>query len=223
MNNTQFKIDDAADFITQALDDFLRDKKLKLSAQQYGRLKKLLMVSLLDQEMSYSSAYSHLSELIEYRKDYEIDANAPDEAEEEMIRIIGAADAQEIEVVVESTRFKKRFMIAASLLLFFCIGFIGTKTVQHFKNNTIKMASVITTTEETQLKELVRRVVEVEKNRGITITHNAVYNKIKKLEGVTTAGDASSYKKFNYAQLGAATDFLNEWIAGVEPAAGGIQ
>ena len=119
MNNAQFKTETAVDTITQALDDFLRDKHLKLTTQQYTRLKKLLMVRLLEEEMSYSNAYNHLTDIVEYRKDYEIDANAPDEAEEEMIRIIGAADVQEIEVPVETTRFKKRFLITLELTDFY--------------------------------------------------------------------------------------------------------
>lgn len=220
MNTAPFQIDDASNFISKALDDFLRDKKLKLTPQQYARFKKLLMIRQLDEDISYSSAYNYLSELIEYRKDYEIDANAPDEAEEEMIRLLGAADTQEVEVVVESTKFKKRFLVAASLLAFMCAGLIGIKAVQYVKNETVKMASVITTEDENAIKTLVQKIVELENARGHKITTNAIYNDIKKLDSVSEAGDASSYKKFNYAQYEAAINYLNKRLAEIKPAAG---
>jgi len=220
MNISQFHIDGASNTLTKALDDFLRDKKLQLTTQQYERLKKLLMIRQLDEEMSYSSAYNHLSELIEYRKDYEIDANAPDEAEEEMIRIIGAADTKEVEVIVEKTEFKKRFLIAASILAFIFTGFIGKKYFQHVEEKTTKMASVISTDDEKNLKNLVQKIVDAETTAENTITVNAVYNDIKKLEAVQNAGDATSYKKFNYGQYQVAIEYLNNRLASTQPAAG---
>lgn len=209
MSETAFKPNAAVDVITKALDDFLRDKRLKLTPQQYSRLKKLLMVRLLEEEMSYSNAYGHLSDIVEYRKEYEIDANAPDEAEEEMIRIIGAADAQEVEVVVESQRFRTLFFITICLLLFIGMSTAIFKTVQHFKAETIKMASVISSEQEEEIKTLVEQLVTLEKSQGRDITSNAIYNEIKKLESVTASGEVTSYKKFNQSQHAAAVQYLN--------------
>lgn len=220
MTLSQFHIDDASNMLTKALNDFLHDKKLQLTPQQYQRFKKLLMVRQLDEEMSYSSAYNYLSELIEYRKDYEIDANAPDEAEEEMIRIIGAADTKEVQVIVEDKKFKKYFAIAASLLAFVFAGFVATKSFQHIEENTVKMASVITSEDEKNLKEMVQKIVDFEKAQGNEITINAVYNDIKKLDTVQNAGDATSYKKFNYGQYQAAIEHLNNRLIQIQPAAG---
>lgn len=213
MRDIDFKTDNAADLIAKALDNFLRDKKLQLTGQQYDRLKKLLMVRLLDEEMSYASAYNTLSDTIEYRKDYDIDANAPDEAEEEMIRIIGAADTKETEIVVETTKFKKRFLIALGLLVLLCTMIIGTKAAGYYLSKQAEMAAVITTTEEEQIKQLVQKVVDLETSRGNEITPNAVYNKIKNLETVQAHGPATSYKKFNRAQLNETITFLNQWIS----------
>ncbi len=212
MANTLLKTDDASVFITKALNDFLRDKNLALTPQQYNKLKKLLMVRLLDEEMSYENAYGHLSDIKEYRKEYEIDANAPDEAEEEMIRIIGAADVQEKKVIVESTRYKKRFVAIVCLLAFLCVGFIAVQSIAYFKNKNATMTAIITTAEESVLKSLVQDVVEIEKTRGNDITHNAIYNDIKKLEAVQNRGTATSYKKFNRAQYDAAVAYLNKKI-----------
>ncbi len=212
MENAQFKTDSATDFITKALDDFLRDKKLQLTTQQHEKLKKLLMVRLLEEEMSYANAYNHLNDIMEYRKDYEINANALEEAEEEMIRIIGAADIQEKEVIVETARYKKRFIATIALLALFCVGIVGLQAVTYFKNKNTEMTAVITTAEEQELKALVQKLVELEKSRGQEITHNAIYNQIKKLESVQSLGTATSYKKFNRAQYDAAMVFLNKQI-----------
>lgn len=220
MNNTQFMAEGGVDIITKALDDFLRHKRLSLSTQQYSRLKKLLMVSLLDQDISYSAAYNQLSTLMEYRKDYDIDANAPDEAEEEMIRIIGAADVAETTVIVETTKFKKRFIVAACLLVVFFGALIAMKAVENYRQSAIKMASVISNDQAEDLKNLVEQIVDIEKLNGRDITPNAIYAQMKKLESVQTAGNATSYKKFNNAQLMAATEFLNGWVADIQPAAG---
>ena len=220
MNSVQFKTSDGVDSITKALDDFLRDKRLSLSDQQYARLKKLLMVALLDGEMSYSAAYNTLCGLSEYRKDYEIDANAPDEAEEEMIRIIGAADISEKQIIIENTRFKKRFMAAASLLVLLCGSIIGAKAVSHYKDQTLAMASVISTEEEGALKTMVQQIADLESASGNAVTTNAIYHDIKKLDAVQAAGSAGSYKKLNQAQYRAAMDYLQSRLATMQPAAG---
>lgn len=208
MTNAAFKTDTATEFIDRALSDFLRDKKLKLTNQQHRKLKKLLMVRLMDEEMSYASAYNQLSDIVEYRKDYEIDANARNEAEEEMIRIIGAADVQEVEVPIETTRFKKRFIVVATILVLLLIGLASLAGIQYLQHRTVQMTTVINTTEEEQIKTLVAQVVGLEKTRGNDITAASIYNKIKKLDGVTKNGTATSYKKFNHAQYQAAVEFL---------------
>lgn len=209
MGNIKFKTDSATDFINKALDDFLRDKKLQLTDQQYEKLKKLLMVRLLEDEMSYASAYNQLTDIMEYRKDYEINANALDEAEEEMIRIIGAADVKQVEVIVETTKYKKRFMACTALLALLCIGLVGIQASNYFKNKNAAMTAIITTAEEQNLKALVQQIVAFETERGNEVTHNAIYNDIKKLESVQTLGTATSYKKFNRAQYEAAVKYLN--------------
>lgn len=211
MHDFSLKMENATDFIERALSDFLRDKKLQLTDQQYEKLKKLLMVRLMDEELSYASAYNQLSELIEYRTDYEIGANAPDEAEEEMIRIIGAADdALVVAAPIETNRFKKRFIITASLLALLIGGLLSAQGVSYLRDNAAKEAAVITRAEETQLKELVAQVVELEKSQGNAITSASVYNEIKKLESIQSHGEATSYKKFNHAQYIAAIEYLND-------------
>lgn len=215
MGNIKFKTDIAVNVITHAFDDFLRDKRLYLTVQQYKRLKKLLMIRLLEDEMSYSNAYNQLSEIIEYRKDYEINANAPDEAEEEMIRIIGAADVKEIEITVEGSKFKKRFIAVSSLLALILIGFLGFMTAQYFEHkkiHSLEMARIITSSEEITLKNLVQHIITLERSRNIHISHGAIYNKIKNLAAIKNKGYATSYKKFNYAQFAEARLFLNQWI-----------
>ena len=72
------------------------------------------------------------------------------------------------------------------------------------------MTAVITTKEETELKNLVQKIVALEKERGNDITSNAIYNQIKKLDTVQSAGTATSYKKFNQAQYQAAMEFLED-------------
>ncbi len=207
MNNPAFEISDSTEFFDKALNDFLRDKRLSLTDQQYQKLRKLLMVSLFDEEMSYSSAYNKLSELVEYRKDYEINANAPDEAEEEIIHILGAADAQEADAPIVITRFKKRFFVTATLLVLVFLGMLAFQGVSYVQGNIAKKAAVITTAEEIQLKKLVAEVVALEKQNGITSA--SVYAQIKKLEAVQKQGEATSYKKFNNAQYSAAVEYLN--------------
>ena len=208
MANAAFETD--INFIEQALNDFLRDKKLQLTSQQYEKLKKLLMVRRLEEEMSYANAYNHLSTIMEYRKDYEINANALEEAEEEMIRIIGAADTQEKEVIVESTHYKKRFLIAAGLLVLLCALFIGTKAAGYYLDKQAQKTAIITTAEENEIKSLVAQVVALEKEKGNEITAASVYNEIKNLESVQAHGPATSYKKFNRAQYQKAVFFLSE-------------
>jgi len=48
----------------------------------------------------------------------------------------------------------------------------------------------------------------METKAGNDITHSAVYKEIKELDGVTTHGEARSYKKFNKAQFNAAVEYL---------------
>lgn len=223
MNSVAFKTSDGVDTITKALDDFLRDKRLSLSAQQYSRLKKLLMVALLDGEMSYSAAYNTLCGLSEYRKDYEIDANAQEEAEEEMIRIIGAADVTEKTVIIENLTFKKPFMIAASLLILICGGMIGAKAVSDYKNQTLALADVITRDEEAAIKDMAQHIADLESAAGNAVTTNAIYNDIKKLDSVKAAGSATSYKKFNQAQYLVAMEYLQARLATLQPAAGVVE
>ena len=209
-----FKTDDASDSITKALNDFLRDKNLSLSDQQYIRIKKLLMVSLSDaDDFSYDEAYSQLCDIKEHRKDYEIDANAPNEAEEEMIRIIGAADIQEkrVTVEVETQKYKKRFYIALTLLgLAGCVLAFSSfnRYMDAQKMEALAMMQVINSDEENVIKDLVQKVVTMETNAGNEITHSKVYNEIKELNTVTAHGQASSYKKFNKAQFNAAAEYL---------------
>ena len=218
MHDFSLKIDNATDFIERALSDFLRDKKLQLTDQQYEKLKKLLMVRLMDEELSYASAYNQLSELIEYRKDYEIGANAPDEAEEEMIRIIGAADdIQDTAAPIETTRFKKRFIVTALLLALLLAGLFSVQGLSYLKDNVAKKTAVITKTEEDHLKQLVAQVVELETSQGNDVSAASVYNQIKKLDSVQAHGAATSYKKFNHAQYGVAIEYLDKKIKRLTP------
>ena len=212
MNNALLKTDDATAFITKALNDFFRDKNLTLTSQQYDKLKKLLMVCLLDEEMSYENAYGHLCDIREHRKEYEIDANAPDEAEEEMIRIIGAADVPQKEVVIETTKYKKPFMLMSALCTFLVMGLIGTQALNYIQHKNAMMTAVIGKVEEDTIKSLVQQVVTMETNNGNTITHSAVYKDIKNLNSVKSFGTATSYKKFNRAQYEATVEYLRERI-----------
>lgn len=218
MNNLQFKTNEATDFITKALDDFLRDKRLKLTTQQYDKLKKLLMVKLLEEDdMSYGTTYSHLTDIVEYRKDYEINVNALDEAEEEMIRIIGAADIQEKEIIVETSKYKKRFYITLCLLSFVCAGLLLSLVKQYFDHQKIEMlasAQVIDVDEENVIKDLVQQLVTKETKNGHEITHSAIYKDIKDLESIQSLGSATSYKKFNKAQYDVAVQYLKGRIGG---------
>ena len=213
MNNALLQTEDSSAFITKALDDFLRDKTLTLTPQQYAKLKKLLMVRLLDEELSYENAYSHLCEIREHRKDYEINANAPDEAEEEMIRIIGAADVQEKQVTVEieTDKYKKRFYIALALLALVCCGLAASSFNRYLDGQKMKaltMAQVINSDEENIIKDLVQQVVTLETQKGNDITHSAIYAEMKNIDGVIAHGEARSYKKFNRAQYEAAVAYL---------------
>ena len=210
MNNVKFKTEDAAEFIVKALNDFLRDKKLQLTNQQYEKLKKLLMVRLLEEEMSYNNAYNLLNEIIEYRKDYEINANAVGEAEEEIIRIIGAADNTEKEIYVETTKYKKPFIFMTALCALLIIGLIGTQILNYTQNQKTFMASVIGTDEEDAIKSLDQKVVTLESSDENIITHSAVYNDIKALKDIKSLGSATSYKKFNQAQYLLAVEYLND-------------
>lgn len=210
MSNPIFQTENATDFIENAIKDFLRDKKLSLTNQQYSKLKKLLMIRMLEEDMSYASAYNQLSELVEYRKDYEINANAQDEAEEELIRILGSADTQEIQIPVETHRFKKRFITVLTLLLTLLISVASYQTLRHIQIKTAEMNTVISTEQENEIKDLVSQLIVLEKSRGNDITAASIYNKIKKLDTVTAHGEASSYKKFNRAQYQAAIQFLNQ-------------
>ncbi len=212
MSNAIFKIDDASTHITQALNNFLKDKNLRLTDQQYIRLKKLLMVRLLDEDITYESAYQHLCDIKEYRKDYEINANAPNEAEEEMIRIIGAADIEQVEVTVEVDHYKKRFIVAVALLGVMCAGVVFLMANQYVSNKKIEMlasAQVINTAEEDQIKALVQQIVTMETKNGNKITHSAVYKEMKELEGIQSLGEARSYKKFDKAQHKVAVEYLS--------------
>ena len=209
MNNAMLKTDDATAFITKALNDFLTDKNLALTPQQYDKLKRLLMVRLLDEEMSYENAYGHLCDIREHRKEYEIDANAPDEAEEEMIRIIGAADVKQVEVVVETTKYKKPFILMSALCALLVMGLIGTQVLSNMQHKNAAMTAVIGKAEEDTIKSLVQQVVTMETQNGNTITHSAVYKDIKDLDGVKSLGTATSYKKFNRAQYEATVGYLN--------------
>lgn len=213
MNHFSLKIDQATDFIERALNDFLRDKKLQLTNQQYEKLKKLLMVRLMDEELSYAKAYNQLSEIMEYRKDYEINANAPDEAEEEMIRIIGAADDMQVaEGFVEAVSFKKRFLVVTVLFVVLLIGLLGAYGFSYLKEKTAQNLVVVTASEEEDLKSLVSQLVDLEKQHGNEVSAASIYNKIKKLEKVQDYGVVSSYKKFNKAQYVAAVEYLKDQI-----------
>jgi len=228
MSSFEFQADTVVNIITKALDDLLRDKRLKLTAQKYERLKKVLMVRFLDDACDYSDVYNYLSDITEYRKDYEIDANAPDEAEEEMIHILAAADIEEVEIEVKTSIFKKRYIAALTALLLICAVAFVSYTISHLESKAIatvdsdKLARVITTAEEAELKSLVWKVVELEKERGKNTKHNTVYSRIKRLDTVRAYGPASSYKKFNHAQFFESRIFLNQWIkdigAGIESA-----
>jgi len=212
MNNALLQTEDATAFITRALNDFLRDHHLALTPQQYEKLEKLLMVRLLDEEMSYENAYNHLTDIKEHRKDYQIDANAPDEAEEEMIRIIGAADFQQVEVAVETMRYKKRFYVTLGILGLVCLGLAISMVNNHLGHQrieTLAMMQVIDRDEENVIKDLVQQVVTMETKNGNEITHSAVYKELKELDAITTHGTATSYKKFNKAQYKVAVEYLN--------------
>ena len=222
MTNVLFQTDTASEAITKALDDFLRDKHLSLSDQQYIRVKKLLMVRLLDDDdLSYENAYNQLCDIKEHRKDYEIDANAPNEAQEEMIRIIGAADMEQVkvEVAVEVERYKKRFYITLGLLGVMCTILALSLVSQYMASQKIEvlaMAQVINTAEENTIKDLVQRVITLETKAGNKISHSAVYKDIKELDEIQSLGEARSYKKFNKSQYNVAVEYLNDCITKLE-------
>lgn len=193
--------------ISLGIKDFLEDNDLYLSAQNFERVKLHLAKCFISHSsISRSTINNFLSELFEYndlnRKALDYGAKSEEQAENLIVDLILTSENKKKKPSVKLWfGVIVLFLIVAELIVLF----IPTS-----------LNDPITVAQTEEIKNLVAKVVKIEKDNNNKTSHQTVWSVLKKLEQVTAYKKVSSYKEFNYGQYIEVKKELLDWIKRAE-------